>query len=256
MSSVDERLGDALARGINLLPGAGVWALAILLYASGVAGPLLLGWSIPYLVMANILGAMFAGLVILVWLARLVDESRRRDLLEWTSDLRRLDSREFEWLVGEVFRREGWQVTETGSPNSPDGNVDLRLQRDERWAIVQCKRWTAWQVGVDEVRRLAGTIMREGLTGRDGYLVTLSMFTPDALAEAKQVGITTIDGRDLIERVEAVRRKEPCPVCDSSMRLERSTYGWWFRCTAEGCMGKRDLSADPIRALELLTDHA
>jgi hypothetical protein len=47
--------------------------------------------------------------------------------MEWTSDLRSLSAEEFEWLVGEFFRREEWDVRETGRQDGPDGNVDLEL---------------------------------------------------------------------------------------------------------------------------------
>jgi len=97
------------------------------------------------------------------------DAGGGKNLLEWTTDLRLLDAKEFEWLVGEVFRRDGWTVDETGSQDGPDGNVDLRLTRDGVHRIVQCKRWTSWNVGVDTVRAFAGTIMREGLPGSAAY---------------------------------------------------------------------------------------
>ncbi len=37
------------------------------------------------------------------------------------------------------------------------------------------------------------------------------------------------------------------------MALDRSQHGWWFRCIANGCAGKRDLDREPALAVELLT---
>jgi hypothetical protein len=235
--------------------GRAVAVVAVLLYGGfGLALPLLAGWSTLWLVLANLLGTLWAGILILVWLGALVQASRRRNLVEWTTDLRLLDSAEFEWLVGEVFRRDGWTVAETGRRDGPDGNVDLRVTKGGRALVVQCKRWASWLVGVDDVRAFAGTLMREGLPGPSGAFVTLSDFTPQARDEGRRIGMTLIDGHDLHARVERVRRSEPCPICRSSMQLDRSSRGWWFRCVANGCTGKRDLGGDPPRAVELLTE--
>ncbi len=233
--------------------GRGITALAVVLYGGvGLAMPLLLGWSLLYLVSANIMGTLLAGTFVLVWFAVQVQAQQRRYLVEWTTDLRLLDAAEFEWLVGELFRREGWSVEESGSQDGPDGNVDLRLKRDGVRRIVQCKRWTSRYVGVDEIRTFAGTMLREGLAGTDGIFVTLSDFTQQARTEATTTGITLVDNRDLYARAEQVRRREPCPKCEAGMILDRSSRGWWLRCVAAGCDGKRDLGNDPARALELL----
>ena len=74
-----------------------------------------------------------------------------------------------------------------------------------------------------------------------------------ARAEASRIGITLVDNADLLARAEKVRRSEPCPTCAKPMRLGRSTHGWWFRCVATGCQGKRDLGGDVSAAVEWLT---
>jgi hypothetical protein len=86
-----------------------------------------------------------------------------------------------------------------------------------------------------------------------GIFVTLSRFTPQAREEGRQMGLTLVTGRELEERRQRVRRSEPCPLCGEPMRLDRSRYGWWFRCVSSGCKGKRDLASEPGRAVELLT---
>jgi HJR/Mrr/RecB family endonuclease len=240
---------------VTRVPGLVVGIVALVLYP-GVALvlPLALRWTTLGLIEANVLGAMLAAAVTLGWFVAQVEASRRRHLVEWTTDLRLLSAEEFEWLVGEVFRREGWKVEETGRQNEPDGNIDLRLTREGKRVIVQCKRWQSWDVKVDEVQRLAGTLVRERLPASAGIFVTLSDFTPQARKEARETGLTLINGRDLYARVEKVRRPEPCPNCQAPMRLDRSLRGWWLRCVAPGCSGKRDLSNEPGRAIEFLTD--
>jgi HJR/Mrr/RecB family endonuclease len=245
-----DRLLVALARRLS---GRGVSVVAGGLYGGfGLALPLALSLPVVWLISLNVVSTLLAGLLILVWLTLRAQETRRRNLLEWTSDLRLLDAREFEWFVGELFRREGWAVEETGRQGQADGNVDLRLTRDGGRRIVQCKRWTANFVGVELVRGFAGTLLREGLPGSAGIFVTLSDFTPQAIEEAAKAGLTLLDGRALYSRVEKVRRPEACPTCSEPMVLDRSMHGWWFRCVRPGCGGKRDLGKDPARAVELL----
>lgn len=139
-----------------------------------------------------------------------------------------------------------------GQRDAPDGNVDLELSRRGERKIVQCKRWTARVVGVDEVRELGGTLLREKLPAGAGVLVTLSDFSQQARAEAAKSGINLVNGRAVYSRMEKVRRPEPCPLCAQPMALDRSPYGWWYHCTAPGCRGKRDLSADPGLAVDML----
>jgi HJR/Mrr/RecB family endonuclease len=230
-----------------------LWLAAVLYIGVGLALPLTLAWSVPWLVAANVFGTMLAFSFLMVWVGARVQESRRRNLLEWTTDLRRLDAREFEWLVGEVFRREGWAVEETGLHGQPDGGVDLILRKGRERAFVQSKRWTSWQVGVADVRSFAGTLTRDRLPSNAGFIVTLSDFTEQARLEGKKLGLTLLDGVDLYARVDKVRRPEPCPNCRAPMLLDRSPRGWWFRCTTPGCGGKRDLGRDPAQAVELLT---
>lgn len=47
-------------------------------------------------------------------------------------------------------------------------------------------RWQSWSVGVDEIRKLEGTLMREGLSGDAVILVTLSHFTEPVIAEFRE----------------------------------------------------------------------
>jgi len=257
--SVDEP--DAFDRFLialaGRLSGRGVMIVAAVVYGvPGLAVPLILGLAVPWLVIMNAISTLLAGLLILVWLSLRVQANYRRNLLEWTSDLRLLDATEFEWFVGELFRREGWAVKETGRQGAPDGNVDLELARDGTRRLVQCKRWTARAVGVDTVRGFAGALLRDGLAGSDGIFVTLSDFTPQAVEEAEKAGIALLDGQSLYARVEKVQRPEPCPKCSERMVLDRSMRGWWFRCVATGCDGKRDLGGDPARAVALLLARA
>ncbi len=228
-------------------------AVAFLLYAGGgLALPLTLRWPMPYLVLANLVCTLLAGVLIVLRLEQLVQAADRRHLIEWTGNLRLLNADEFEWLVGEMFRREGWQVRENGSQEKPDGNVDLELTRNDQRVIVQCKRWDSWMVGVDKIREFAGTLAREKLPLSEGIFVTLSNYTEAARREAKKMGMILIDHSELYSRIWKVRRVEPCPICQKPMRVDPSRYGYLLRCIAPDCRGKRRLSEEQGRAIELL----
>jgi len=249
---------DAMDRGLiwflGNVSGWLVLIIGLLFYpVLGLVVPLVLRWGLVGLVEMNLFGVVLAGVVALGWLTARVEAARRRHLVEWTTDLRLLNAEEFEWLVGETFAREGWTVRETGRQGAPDGNIDLKLARDGGRLVVQCKRWTASQVGVDEIREFGGTLLREGLGGSNGLFVTLSDFNAAALNEGKALGIRLMNGRELYERMEKVRKLEPCEMCGKPMLLDRSRHGWWLRCVTPGCAGKRNLASEPGRAVELLT---
>lgn len=254
MSALGNLFERALMWLVTHVSGWVVLAVGLLFYPGvGLVLPLALRWPTVALIQANVLGAVLAGTVGIGWMSAQVEAARRRHLVEWTTDLRLLMPDEFEWLVGETFGREGWTVRETGRQEAPDGNIDLKLAHGGTRAIVQCKRWDSRLIGVDEIREFAGTLMREGLRGSNGVFVTLSNFTQSAKDEARQLGIKLIGGRELYSKIERARQAEPCPICQQPMVLDRSSRGWWFRCIAAGCHGKRDLGNEPGRAVELLT---
>ena len=253
-SKQDDLFDRALVALVTRVPGRVIVMLCLVLYPGiGLLFPLALGWSTESLVGANLFGVTFAAVIGLGWFVVRIEAQERRHLLEWTTDLRYLDAEEFEWFVGEIFRREGWDVRETGRQDRADGNVDLILTKGRDRRIVQCKRWDSRAIRIGAIRAFAGTIAAEGLPGNHGIFVTLSSFNGAAVDEAKRTGITLIDGRALHGKAEKVRRPEPCPDCGAPMELGRSQHGWWFRCVAAGCSGKRHLDRETGIAVDLLT---
>lgn len=84
---------------------------------------------------------------------------------------------EFELLVGEGFRQQGYQVTESGGGGA-DGGVDLVLRKGGDKLLVQCKQWKAFMVGVTVVRELYGVMAADGAPW--GFVVTSGRFTDEA----------------------------------------------------------------------------
>ncbi|OYU46328.1 MAG: restriction endonuclease [Burkholderiales bacterium PBB4] len=113
------------------------------------------------------------------------DSARVVDQMAW---------REFEQLVGEAFRRQGFAVAELGG-TGPDGGVDLELSKGGERFLVQCKQWRAQKVGVAVVRELYGVMAAKGATG--GFVVTSGRFTNEATAFASGRNVKLIDGTRL-----------------------------------------------------------
>lgn len=115
-----------------------------------------------------------------------------------TDALDRMSWREFELLVGEGFRLQGYQVVETGGGGA-DGGVDLVLTKPGKNGgekfLVQCKQWRAFKVGVDVVRELYGVMAARGATG--GFVVTSGRFTDEAISFASGRNVNLVDGPKL-----------------------------------------------------------
>lgn len=107
--------------------------------------------------------------------------------------IRGLSWQEFEQMVGESLRRQGYAVSPTKS--GPDGGVDLVLRKDGETFLVQCKQWRAYKVSVQVVRELYGVMAAQGVAG--GFVVTTGTFTAEARKFAKGTNIHLIDGANL-----------------------------------------------------------
>jgi restriction system protein len=171
---------------------------------------------------------------------------------------------EFEQLVGEGFRLQGFEVREQGG-QGPDGGVDLVLRRGGETFLVQCKQWRAFKVGVDVVRELYGVMAARGAAG--GFVVTSGQFTDDARAFAEGRNVRLVDGGKLIGMLQQARaslngsaRKDPwlesrpqasgvgsppCPVCSSPMVQRTAKKGtnagslFWGCARFPACRGTR-----------------
>jgi restriction system protein len=101
---------------------------------------------------------------------------------------------QFEMLVGEGFRMQGYTVAETGGGGA-DGGIDLVLRRGGEKFLVQCKQWRARQVSVEVVRELYGVMADRGAAG--GFVVTSGRFTDPATDFARGKNIKLLDGPQL-----------------------------------------------------------
>lgn len=165
-----------------------------------------------------------------------INSWRKRKLLdnqESIDTVRNLNWREFEELVGEAYRRQGYIVYENSS-TGPDGGIDLTLKKNGELIIVQCKQWRNIKVGVDKVRELYGVQISQN--ANRSILMTSGFFTQEAKNFAANKPIDLVEGSQLVEFVKNVqgdRKISPtdskksvvCPECGSEMVLRTARKG-------------------------------
>ncbi len=194
------------------------------------------------------------------------DKHQRRKLFDQQRSLEKICSmswQEFEVLVGEAYRRQGYRVEEN-SGGGADGGVDLILRRNSETVLVQCKRWKQARVGAPTVRELRGAVARDGATR--GIFVTSGAFTKEARAEALGQPIELMDGAALLVLIQKVQGQKltmsnmppapvtanqiappTCPFCQSTMVPRTTRQGgsagsqFWGCPTYPRCRGTRPM---------------
>jgi len=171
--------------------------------------------------------------------------------------------REFEALIGEYFRRQGFMVMEQGGAG-PDGGVDVLLKKGSDSYLVQCKHWRALRVGVQPVRELYGVMAAKRVAG--GFMVTSGDFTDEARSFAQGRELQLINGKALQIGIRAQAASAPgaaaatpapsasstldCPICNAPMVLRQARNGatpgkkfWGCSKFAETkCRGTREIA--------------
>lgn len=191
-----------------------------------------------------------------------VKDLKRRKLLARQNeleDLKKLTWQEFEVLVAEAFRRDGYEVRETGQGGA-DGGIDLILKKTGETSIVQCKSWKDRQVGVKPIRELFGVMVSE--EADDAIFVTSGGYTAEAMIFAKGKPMTLIDGGQLLALIKtvldegegnerdvgsAIQDAVPaCPSCGKAMVKRQARRGanqgqeFWGCSEFPKCRGTRD----------------
>lgn len=150
-----------------------------------------------------------AVFVLIIWAMALCQKAYRRRLLasrEGIQSIRALSWRDFELLVGESLRRDGYAVEERGGGGA-DGGVDLVARRDGETMLVQCKHWKSWDVGVRVVREVYGVMTAE--RAASAMIVTTGRFSRPARSFAEGKPLQLLDGDQLAALVAAAKRTEP-----------------------------------------------
>jgi len=187
-------------------------------------------------------------------------KSRQKLLDEQSSleSIRAMSWQEFELLVGEAFRRKGFDVKENGGGGA-DGGIDLILSKNGKKSIVQCKRWKAFSISVPLVRELYGVMTAE--RANDCIFVSSGNYTAEARLFAEDKPIWLIDGSELLDLVSSVQvqpgvsqsstikqsksTNPECPLCGSSMIKRTAKKGanagnqFWGCSKFPTCRGTR-----------------
>ncbi|MGA0611233.1 restriction endonuclease [Caldimonas sp. KR1-144] len=173
---------------------------------------------------------------------------------------------QFEQLVGEAFRLQGYRVMQSGG-SGPDGGVDLVIAKNGETYLVQCKQWRAFKVGVEVVRELYGVMAAGGAAG--GFVVTSGRFTDEAVAFASGRNVRLIDGpklHGLIRQAQDARQADSdlggqstapavaamsatvlCPLCAKAMvkrvarRGPKAGSEFWGCTGYPACTGTRPI---------------
>ena len=167
---------------------------------------------------------------------------------------------EFEELVGEYFRRQGYSVRVNGG-GGPDGGVDVIATKNGETFLIQCKQWRAYKVGVDVVRQLYGVMTAQGAVG--GFVVSAGEFTNEAKEFASGRNIEWLDGERLMTAINrstsptraATPKQKPtveapsvlCPQCKGPMVKRVAKQGanagqaFWGCSAYPRCRGTRAL---------------
>jgi restriction system protein len=180
---------------------------------------------------------------------------RRLDRKTGIESILALSWEDFELLLGEAFRRQGFWIE---ARDGAEDGIDLILRRDGALTLVQCTHWRAQQVGVSSVRELYRAMQSAQAYG--GLVVTSGRFTGEAKLFAADKPVGLIGGDALLELMkpgdasipESARDPSsppPCPRCSRPMVLraaQRSARSGKIRwgCPAyPSCNGTRPLAA-------------
>lgn len=122
--------------------------------------------------------------------------SARQPSAGGTDALARLTWQDFEHLLAEHYRAQGYRVEHHAPATSLktlSAGVDLRLTRGNESVILQCKHWDALEVEVQEVNELLSVMLNEAAT--KGILVTRGRFTAEAInVQRRQPRLQLMDG--------------------------------------------------------------
>jgi restriction system protein len=259
------------------------WWVSVLIGCVAFVG---LRWVIPSMLEGKVVATAFIGAARLSapWVGLLfaftagaaaLFARRKRHLLDQQMTLatiRELDWQEFEWMVGEAYRRQGYTVQDS-IKRGPDGGIDLVLRKNGETVLVQCKQRRSSSVGAPVVREAYGVQMHE--KADRSVVITSGHFTREAVTFAQGKPIELIDGPELLALVRDVQLREkpaadatqpppattkapapvapatvsspiPCPQCGAPMVLRTARRGanagstFWGCCKYPSCRGTLD----------------
>ena len=166
---------------------------------------------------------------------RFARKSQRLDRQTSIESIRELPWKQFEDLLGEAYRRQGYSVVENPSLGA-DGGVDLTIRRDGATYLVQCKQWRTYKVGVKVIREMFGLMTAHQAAG--AIVVASGTFTQEARDFAAGKPIELVDGDQLVQIISEVQSRpmvaaprpaaattRSCPKCGGQLVLREAKRG-------------------------------
>ena len=262
MSRRNESFGDILLKSpwwisavLGVLAFVGLhWGVHAYFVGNKMAQPIVTVATNYAPFVALIFGA-FAG--VSFWFGK-----RRQALVDQQTSLESLRAvpwKDFEFLVAEAYRRQGYDVDFSIS-KGVDGGVDLVLRKAGRTSLVQCKQWKVFAVGAPVIREMFGLMTAEHAD--EAIVVTSGKFTAEAESFAQGKPIQLVDGPCLLQLIKQVQPSAPgpnvlvppesdappfCPFCGKAMVIRTSRRGknagnkFWGCPDYPGCRGTRNV---------------
>lgn len=177
------------------------WGLTALLAAVGPRFPDAMAWGAkaPTLLAAAFALAclMAAAMSFLQRGPRLEAEAAQAKV----ESIRSLTWNQIEQVVGEAYRRRGFQVDT--APAGEGGGLDLLLTKDGEATLVHCGQWRTQHVGVSVVREFEKRMGQHRVAA--GKILCAGVFSTDCFRFAVGKPIELVDGETLQKMVAAVR---------------------------------------------------
>ncbi|WP_318568839.1 restriction endonuclease [Salinigranum marinum] len=110
-----------------------------------------------------------------------------------------LTPRGFEEYVADLWRASGYECRLT--KQSRDSGVDVVAVKGDERVHIQVKRYSASDVGIETVQRVAGLLVDDEFEASTVRVVTTSGFTMDATQRAERIGdLELVDGPAVVAR--------------------------------------------------------
>jgi restriction system protein len=123
-------------------------------------------------------------------------------LNEAMSAVRKMKWHNFELLMAEGFRLQGFSVTGFAAPGSAEGS-DMTLEKGQKKFCVQCRDWQVEKVGVVPIEKLAKAMAERNADG--GYVITTGEISEEAAALAAARKIQFVRGPSLLAMMEKAK---------------------------------------------------
>lgn len=114
------------------------------------------------------------------------------------AELETLTPRGFETYIADVRRAQGYASKLT--KKNGDGGIDIISMKDGDRELLQAKRYTQQNVGIETVQRTAGLLVDDEFDASEVGIITTSGFTKAATQRANQINnLKLVSGAELVK---------------------------------------------------------